>query len=337
MATLKGSGLDRALTKPDPNHWIYLVYGPDQGLVLERSQKLASVLLGDAAKDPLSKIDFDDESISSQPEKLLEEAFSISMFAPNRVIRIRLGSKNIVDSINTILEGSAAPVPIIIEAGDLKKGGLRDLCEKSPHAQAIACYADTIADIKRLIEEDLQTNGQSISPKAMQLFLSRLGQDRGLTRQELEKLKLYTNGQKTIEEEDIRAITTDTSNENMDQLIDAVFSGQLEKLGGKSHSELFIDIPSQALITVGLRHAMNIEKWLFEIKAGRKRLAEDSFPEIFWSRRTNVCQQLRIWQNRNIARCIQLMEEAVLQSRQNYNLRDEIVAQTLLKVAGYAG
>src|SRR5947199_803 len=79
----------------------------------------------------------------------------------------------------------AADCRIVIEAGDLRRNApLRERCEKSPLAAAIACYADGDRELARLIDDELRAAGLTIAADARALLASLIGGDRRASRNE---------------------------------------------------------------------------------------------------------------------------------------------------------
>ena len=80
---------------------------------------------------------------------------------------------------------------------------------RADNAAAIACYPDNERDLEPLIRAALKSEGLSIEHDTLQMLISRLGSDRGVTRSELEKLSLYAMGDKVVTEAHIDAVMGD--------------------------------------------------------------------------------------------------------------------------------
>ena len=79
--------VDTQVTKLSPQYLAVLVFGPDEGLVRERSSKIAKQVLPDL-KDPFLVANIDPNNLKSEPGLLADEAAAISMMGGRRVIRI---------------------------------------------------------------------------------------------------------------------------------------------------------------------------------------------------------------------------------------------------------
>ena len=102
------------------------------------------------------------------------------------------------------------------------------VCEKSPAAAVIPCYADNERDVMRLIERALKDAGLTIEPDAREELMGLLGADRLASRAELDKLALYAQGKGRIGLADVQAIIADASALVLDDAIDAAAAGERE-------------------------------------------------------------------------------------------------------------
>lgn len=76
-------------------------------------------------------------------------------------------------------------------------------------------------DLSRWIKNQSDQNGCSITPSAIRLLSSLIGNDLWALNNELEKLALYTNGQ-AIEEENVREIVAQAKESNIFNFVDAI-------------------------------------------------------------------------------------------------------------------
>src|SRR6185503_17964226 len=143
-------------------------------------------------------------ALLADPARLFDEAAAISMMGGRRVIRVRGAGNELADLLESFLEKHAGDALVVLEAGDLNKSSaLRKLFEADKKAAAIACYADSARDLADVVRDELRGLDFTLGPGAVEEAVSRLGNDRGVTRRELEKLALYSHGQKQIGAEDV--------------------------------------------------------------------------------------------------------------------------------------
>ena len=80
----------------------------------------------------------------------------------------------------------------LIEAGALgRDSGLRKAAEKADGAATIPCYDDEPGDVARLVREALGKDKVGLNAEALELFVARLPRERGVARQEIERLTLF--------------------------------------------------------------------------------------------------------------------------------------------------
>src|SRR6185436_6248783 len=116
---------------------------------------------------------------------------------------------------------------VVIEAGDLARSSpLRTVCEKSKDVAAIPCYADEARDIIRIIDDEMQRSGFTVTSDARTLLASLLGGDRLASRSEIKKLALYAHGRDRIDIDDVLAVVADASALALDAIVDSTFAGR---------------------------------------------------------------------------------------------------------------
>src|SRR3954454_2872903 len=227
MVAVKAGDVAGALRRADPNIGLYLFYGPDTGLVFERAESVAKRSVDDPS-DPFQLIRLDGESVALDPIRLADEAGTMGLFGGRRAIWIKSTSRNLAPAVEPVLKERLQDTTIIIEGGDLAKSApLRTLCERSPRALALPCYADTGRDLAGLIDETLREANLTAGRDAKATLLASLGGDRLATRGELAKLILYAHGRSEITPEDVDAILSDVSSLATDAVIDAAFAGDM--------------------------------------------------------------------------------------------------------------
>ena len=187
---------DRFAAAPPKTLRVALLFGPDAGLVRERAEKLMKSVVPDLS-DAFNVADLSEAVLEADPARLADEAAAISMMGGRRVVRVRGAGNDLTGLFEGFLEDPPGDALVVVEAGDLNKGtGLRKLFEDDDSAAAIACYADTARNLEDVVRDSLRAEGFAIAPDALADAVSRLGSDRGVSRRELEKLALYSQGQK---------------------------------------------------------------------------------------------------------------------------------------------
>src|SRR5690349_5234196 len=254
MTEIKSNGVERVLSHFPKEMVAALIYGPDQGLVRERAEKLIKTIVPDL-KDPFLIADLDDSVLASDPARLFDEAAAISMLGGRRVVRVRGAGNSLAKLFERFLDDPAGDALVVVEGGDLaKSAALPKVFLGADNAACIACYGDTMRDLPDVIRDSLRAEGLTIAPEALDDAASRLGSDRGVTRREIEKLALYARGQKQVTLEDVRAVLGDEAEARADEALDAAGQGDLKALD-LALERLWVAGTSPAqIIRMGLSH-----------------------------------------------------------------------------------
>src|SRR4051812_46037530 len=122
MAEIKSHEFEGFLQRSARDYRIFVIYGPDRGLVSERAAMLAEKT-GIALNDPFSLTKLDVSDLQKDPGRLVDEALSIGLFGGEKLIWIRgaANEKYLVESLNVLTEKPLDAAYVIIEGGDLKK------------------------------------------------------------------------------------------------------------------------------------------------------------------------------------------------------------------------
>ncbi|MEL7030082.1 MAG: DNA polymerase III subunit delta, partial [Pseudomonadota bacterium] len=238
MAQLKPAAIEGFLKAPDKETRAVLVYGPDAGLVRERSDALARRIVPDFT-DPFNFLELTDAELKADPARLADEAAAISMMGGERVIRIRTkgdASAETIKYVVSAIDSETLPCDalILVEAGELaKRSKLRVAFEQANRAVSMPCYEDNERSLRAVITQGLQAEGLRIDADALAMLAGALGADRGVTRAELEKLILYKGPQgagrdsDVVSVADVRSIFADAASEDADALVFAAAEGRV--------------------------------------------------------------------------------------------------------------
>ncbi len=221
--------------KLSPHYQAVLVFGPDEGLVRERSILIAKQIVEDL-QDPFLVANLDPDKLKAEPGILADEAAAISMMGGRRVIRVEGAAENVKKAAEQFLENPIGDGLIIVTAGNLKpSSGLRKLFEKAKNAAAIPCYEDNQATLTDLIHDIMRENGLSIEQDAVAFLQMNLGSDRLVSRSELNKLAIYMGQQGQRESDmvtlaDAAACVGDSGALSIDNITNATIGGDLRAL-----------------------------------------------------------------------------------------------------------
>ncbi|BBF94575.1 DNA polymerase III subunit delta [Blastochloris tepida] len=335
MVAVKPNEADTLLSRIDPARPVVLLFGPDAGLVAERAAKAAATALA-GNTDPFALVRLDGDAISADPARLADEAYTIGMFGGRRVIRVRVGGRNITAAVEPLLASPPADTLILLEAGDLKRGqGLRELVERSPRGLAIACYADAGRDLDRLIDEELRAADLAIDREARELLVSLLGSDRLASRGEVRKLALYAHGQGRVTIEDVEAIVGDASATGFDEAIDTAFAGDAATSDAATARLVGAGTSPQALLAAAIRAAVQLHRWRLAIEGGAsvRNVVEGARPPVHFRRKPLIERALEAWSADGLSAAVIDLGKAAAEARKQSALAEAICSRALLSLA----
>ena len=346
---LRAQEAKRFAAKPDPNVPACLIYGPDPGLVRERSNRIAAHELGEL-KDNFGLVDLTEADLKNDPARLADEISAISMLSDGRVVRIQGGGETAARLLTPILEaiedGSLNPeAKIIVEAGDLAaRSKLRKLFEADKTAVALPCYADEGRNLESIIMGTLSEVHLDAEPPALAAMMDILGADRGLTRSELEKLKLlkgvyspdHTHGTVTLA--DVEASMGAASGSSVDDIIDAALIGNFNALD----SELQIARAERVHPTQILRglqtHLSRLLTVRIQMESGTnlKTAMKSLRPPVFYKRENSFAGQAQRWTPDALKGALQIALDAEIECKKTGGPEDALCAHALMSVTSRA-
>ena len=334
MVALRAGDIDGFIARPDPRRPIILIYGPDAGLVSERVNAVLKAAAGDN-NDPFAIVPLEGDAIASDTGLLQDEVRTFGLFGGRRIVRIRAGSRNFAPALETVL-GDPPQALVLIEAGELRPTSpLRALCEKSPAAAVIPCYADSERDIARLVDRALKDAGLTMETEARDEFMGLLGADRLASRAELEKLALYAQGAGRISLDDVRAVISDASALALDDVVDAAAAGEREAALTALRKARAAGVSATAVLSAAIRHVASLHRLRLSIDRGARagEIIDNARPKIFFRRKPAFERALSRFDSFTLAGAIVSLSLANLEARRNFVLADAIAERALLNLA----
>jgi DNA polymerase-3 subunit delta len=193
----KRAEIDRFLSGPPAEVRAAVIYGRDRAIVRERADALAAKVVA-RPDDPFDVAVVTEGDIDGEPARLYDELSALSLMGGRRLVRLRLDDKVSADraaaeALKAHLEGQLNPDAFfLVEAGALgRESTLRKEAEKAPGSAVIPCYEDEAGDVARMIREGLARDKVGLTNEALELLRNRLPHERGVARQEIERLALY--------------------------------------------------------------------------------------------------------------------------------------------------
>ena len=345
MILAKRPEVERFLKSPDPAVRAAVIHGKDRSGVAERAGQLCRAITPDL-NDPFNVTVLTESDIDGDEARLEEALTALSMIGGRRLVRVRLSSekaavdRQLAAALKAHADGSFNPdAMLVIEAGALgRDSALRKAAEGSKAAVAIACYEDEIGDVARMAREALATDKVGLTQDALDRFVARLPRERGLMRQEIERLVLYIGpgSGRTI---DVAELEQHLGVEPDASLQDAA----LQAFGGRpgpaqaglrralAEGESPVMAVRQASIHLGKLRRINV---LQANGAGAKEAAKAA--GVFWKQEAEMLRQARSWRLEDLDRVLDSVNAADIATKTTGSPDQLIAERLLLEIAARA-
>ncbi len=337
MAQIKGVSIWRFLDKPDKSVRAILLYGPNESFAHEAAQKLAAWALG-KSDDPYAITKLGEDEIKRDSARLGDALAAQSLLGGPTIVWARISGKSADASILEALASIERGEPngyLIIEAGDL--GGSAELVKKfgaATHASVIAFYEETDAERAVYAKALAKERGIAFERDAEDYFLTGLPSDRGLARQEIEKLALYAHDlRRNINVEDLEALMASQAESALDAASLAAAQGKAAKA---VESLARIDaLSGVSALRALLRRLHQLRDARILMDGGKS--SEDAVaklrPPVFWKERDAVASQARLWSSKKLNAAYDVLWAAEMRSKTAGAPQELIAADAYRSVA----
>lgn len=323
------------LRAPPQDIAVALIFGADEGLVRERAETITRGILGGAADDPFRLTQMSGDEARQDPARLADEYSSLSLIGGRRVVRVREAGDALAKTIDYILTLPRGDALIVLEAGGLDaRSSLRKTCEAAAMAVAIPCYADGPAEVARLIRDTMAGHRIRIDEDSAQYLVSHLGNDRMVSRQELEKLTLLAGDGGSLTFADVVASVGDSSTLALDDVVYDALDGEY-RATAEGLDRLFLEGTSAvSILRAALRHGHKLHLAASQLAAGQSldTVIRGIRPPLFFKLVDRFRAQLRAWPPTRIERMLSLLHAAELNCKRTGFPEDTICRQALLSL-----
>ena len=335
---IKAAEAERFLSRLPEKVVAVLLFGPDQGLVRERAERLAKTIVEDL-RDPFRVTELDGSVLLDDPSRLPAEAAALSMVGGRRLVRVRAAGNALADVFESFLANFESGSFILVEAGDLAKdSNLRAVFEESGNAAAIPCYLDSPETIADLVRSSLKAEGISFDPHALDEAVALLGSDRGTTRRELEKLLLFAHGQKRVSIDDVRAVMGDEADARIEDACDAAGTGDTARLDLALQRLWNAGVSPVAILRMAMGHFQRLTLALNQFESGEspETLARRMRPPVHFSRLPAFRSQLLDWNVDRLDQALDLLLETEALCKSTGVPAEAACGRALFTVAAWA-
>ena len=296
--------IERFLRSPDAGVRAALIYGRDQGVVRDRGTELASRVVKDP-NDPFDVAILTDGDVADDPPRLEGELAAQSLMGGRRLVRLRMASekpavdKAVAEALERHAKGELNPDAFfLIEAGNLgRESATRKIAEKTDGAAAIPCYEDEPGDIARLVRDTLAKDSLALNTEAMALFVARMPKERGVARQEVERLALYLGpgSGTTATPADLEGFLGVEPEASLFEAASDAFGGRIaEAQAGLRRAAQEGESGPAAVRAIGM-HLGTLRRILTLAQSGASVQEAAKAARVFWKQEREVLRQVRSW------------------------------------------
>lgn len=304
MILSKRPDIERFLGRPDPAIRAVLIYGRDIGVVRDRGHQLAGKIVPNP-DDPFDVALLTEQDLADDGGRLEGELAAQSLMGGRRLVRLRMtaekpaADKLAAEALDRHAKGELNPDAFfLIEAGNLgRESALRKVAEKASAAAAIPCYEDEPGDVARLVRDLLAKDGVSLNADALQVFVQRLPKERGVARQEIERLALYLGpgSGATATPADLEPFLGVEPESSLFDAASDAFGGKLrEAQAGLRRAAQEGESGPAAVRAIGM-HLGKLRRTLTLIKAGAGPQEAAKASGVFWKQEREFLRQIRSW------------------------------------------
>jgi len=323
------------VARPTAAARVIVVYGPDAGLVTERSAIMGKTIAPDL-NDPFNVVIMTSDQLLNDPVRLNDEAFAQSLMGGNRLVIIRDAADGLTPLLKDYLKEPSRDTLVIVEAGELgTKSSLRALAEKAENAVAVPCYVEDERDLTKFLQTAAKDTGFTIDRDALTALAGSLVGDRAVARGEFEKLITYkiSDDDKVIRLADVEACQGDVRSRTFDELVNAVGLGDAPRMAASFAALTREQTAPVAILRTVQGHFRRLYQVHLKMETGLDaKIAMKSLqPPVFWKYEDQFAAQLRRWPRGRIENLLNMLGQVEAQTKQTAMPAETLTANILLK------
>ena len=330
---IKENQLIQSFKEQKTNYVPLLLYGSNEGLIRENYNKLKNIF-NQASYEEISVIG---KSISEQPEILIDEIKTVSMFNDHKIITI----DQPIDKNVEIFEEAFAMLPsntlIIVLASNLKKTSkIRKFFENSKNLFACANYEDDLRSNSQQIQTLEKYIGKTLNKDIKNYLNQNLSSDRMISNHEVDKIILLYYENNTIPElEEIKLIFNDNSDLGLSKISQLAFSGKPNKVSINLNRIFAEGVNPIAVVRTMLNYVQRIQVTQIALKKTNdfESAIKSLKPPVFWKDKDNFKLHCKKWPINETVLNFNLLVNTELSCKADYNLTNILCERALINIA----
>jgi len=330
---IKENQLIQSFKEQKTNYVPLLLYGSNEGLIRENYNKLKNIF-NQASYEEINVIG---KSISEQPEILIDEIKTVSMFNDHKIITI----DQPIDKNVEIFEEAFAMLPsntlIIVLASNLKKTSkIRKFFENSKNLFACANYEDDLRSNSQQIQTLEKYIGKTLNKDIKNYLNQNLSSDRMISNHEVDKIILLYYENNTIPElEEIKLIFNDNSDLGLSKISQLAFSGKPNKVSINLNRIFAEGVNPIAVVRTMLNYVQRIQVTQIALRKTNdfESAIKSLKPPVFWKDKDNFKLHCKKWPINETILNFNLLVNTELSCKADYNLTNILCERALINIA----
>ena len=319
--------------------------GPDEAGASAAADKLAAML-----PDPGERIELTGAELRSDPVRLGDEARSSSLFGGTRHIHVRAAGDEAHDAVKVFLEvfdageaEGACPV-LIVAASATDKARTAKLLEARADGLVAMFYQPDLKTVTEEVRRMADAAGLRLGGDLAERMARGAGLDVRLAQSEVTKLALYLDASpqapRLADEEALDAIGAKTEEDGFMPLVNAVLSGEVNRLPGELRRMREVSLSPVAVLLAMERRAAQLAQLAAKLERGRRindlLENEQKAHRVFWRDRRDLAVQLERWKADRLERLVRRLADLHRALLANSQAAELLLAQELAAIARYA-
>ena len=321
---LKQYEVSKINTKQFP---LILFYGQNNGAKEEEISNITRL-----NKDIKPNI-YEEKQILENQEIFYNEIFSNSLFDEKKIIIVKRTTDKLIKIIEEILEKELSSFLLILDAGNLeKKSKLRNFFEKNKKLICIPFYPDNISQLTQITNNFFKKRNISIAQSNINLIVNKSNGDRGILKNELQKIEMFLHNNK-LNSTNLLKLINIAENYSISELVDRCLAKNERKINNILSENNFSNEDCIIIVKTFLNKSKKILKLSSEFEKNKNMdlTISSAKPPIFWKDKEITKKQITKWKPNKIKKLIYELNDIELQIKKNLNISINIITDFILE------
>ena len=305
---------------------IFLFYGQNQGAKEEEIDKIIN-------KNKILVNKYDEKQVLENTENIQNELFSQSLFEEKKIIIFNRVTDKLYKLIETLEDKDLEHIILIINSDNLdKKSKIRTFFEKSKKFICVAFYQDNDDALSKIAFNFLKINNISVSQANINLIIKRCNGDRGVLRNELNKIKFFVSNGKKLTTQNLIKLINLIENFSISELIDNCLAKNKFKTIGILNDNNYTSDDCVLIIRTFLQKLKRLKKLSLDFNKNKdlNKTILNARPPIFWKDKEIVKKQIISWEIKEINKLIINLNTVELNVKKNSSQSLNIVSNFII-------